>query len=159
MTSEQRVTIELNPKEKRLYDRLRQKVIEPNPKTPVGARDLLLLLPDFTILLSRLMRDDRVPMHAKAIALIGVGYVISPIDLMPALLFGPLGILDDLVVVAAATSRLMNHVHPDVVRSHWSGKTDVLEALLRVSSWSSDLFGGRAKGLVRGLFRLPPTER
>jgi uncharacterized membrane protein YkvA (DUF1232 family) len=129
------VTIELNPREQRLYDRLRTRIVESVPGTGSGVRDLILLLPDLTILLARLMRDRRVPLLQKAIAIAGLAYVVSPIDLLPAMFFGPLGFLDDLFVVAACLSRLLNQVHPDVVRSHWSGQGDALEVIQRLTSW------------------------
>jgi uncharacterized membrane protein YkvA (DUF1232 family) len=97
------------------------------------------------------MRDDRVPVGSKALAVLGVGYVMSPLDFLPALLFGPLGLLDDVVVVAATLSRILNHVHPDVVRSHWSGQGDALEAIQRVTHWSESLFTVRLRGFFSGI--------
>jgi uncharacterized membrane protein YkvA (DUF1232 family) len=129
------VTIELNPREQRFYDRLRTRFVEPTPGAGSGVRDLLLLFPDLTILLARLMRERRVPLIQKGIAIAGLAYVLSPVDLLPALIFGPFGFLDDLFVVAACLSRLLNHVHPDVVRSHWSGQGDALEAIQTVTGW------------------------
>lgn len=148
------VTIELNPRERRLYDRLRTRVARSMPGDPSGLRDMLLLLPDFSVLLARLLRDPRVPRRSKLVALVGIGYVLSPIDLLPALLLGPLGLLDDLIVVTAALSRLLNHVHPDVVRSAWSGRGDALEAIQRASAWSEHLLGSKLRGLLRGVLRL-----
>jgi len=149
------ITIELNPRERRLYDRIRAGVARiPAPGQGSDVRDLLLLLPDFTVLLARLLRDRRVPRRAKLVALLGVGYVLSPIDVIPALLVGPLGLLDDLLVVTAALSRLLNHVHPDVVRSAWSGQGDALDAIQRAAAWSERLLGGRLRGLMRGALRL-----
>jgi uncharacterized membrane protein YkvA (DUF1232 family) len=133
--SENLVMIELNPRERRLYDRLRERFVEHLPGERSGFRDLLLVLPDLTILLLRLVRDPRVPVLQKGIAIAGVGYVLSPIDLVPALVFGPVGLLDDLFVVAACLSRLLNHVHPDVVRGHWSGQGDALETIQNVTGW------------------------
>ncbi len=152
--SEETVTLELNPNERRLYDRVRTRVVEHPPGTSSGLRDLILLLPDLTVLLVRLLRDERVPKRAKLLALIGVGYVLSPVDLLPALILGPVGWVDDLVVVAAMLSRMLNHVHPDVVRYHWSGQGDALEAIKRVSQWSESLFTVRLPALVRGLLRV-----
>ncbi len=71
--SDDTVTIELNPRERRLYDRLRRQVVRYEPGTNSGMRDLILLLPDLTVLAMRLMRDDRVPRRAKFLAMIGVG--------------------------------------------------------------------------------------
>jgi uncharacterized membrane protein YkvA (DUF1232 family) len=147
--SEASITIELNPREGRLYDRLRMQVVERRPGASSGIRDLLLLLPDLTICLLRLLRDDRVPVASKALAVLGVGYVISPLDLVPGLLFGPLGLVDDLLIAAATLSRILNHVHPDVVRSQWPGQGDALDAIQRVTHWSESLFTVRLRGLLR----------
>ena len=148
------MTIELNPREQRLYDRLRGRVVGSAPGERSGLRDLLLLLPDFTVLLARLLRDARVPRGSKLLALVGVGYVLSPIDLLPALLVGPIGLVDDLIVVTAALSRLLNHVHPDVVRSAWPGQGDALDAIRRAAAWSEDFLGTKLRGLLRGALRL-----
>ncbi len=145
MSSEHPVTIELNPRERRVYDRLRSQVIQAEPGERSSIRDLLLLLPDLAVLLFRLMRDDRVPVGSKAIAVLGAAYLISPIDLMPALLLGPIGLIDDLIVIGAVLSRMLNRVHPDVVRSHWSGQGDALEAIQRVTSWTERMFGDRVR--------------
>jgi uncharacterized membrane protein YkvA (DUF1232 family) len=152
---EQHVTIELNPSERRLWDRLRQRVVaERTPGGGSGILDLLLLLPDLTVLLARLLRDTRVPILSKAIALAGVAYVVSPIDFVPALVFGPIGLVDDLIIVAMALSRLLNRVHPDVVRSHWSGQGDALVAIHSVTSWVEGQFaGGFAAALGRMIRR------
>ena len=147
------IEIELNPREQRFYDRLRSRVVAPHPGQASSVRDMLLLLPDLTILLLRLLRDERVSFVDKGIAMAGMAYVLSPLDLMPEILFGPLGLLDDLVVIAATLSRLVNHVHPDVVRSHWSGRGDALEVIQRVTSWCERQFTGRLQTVVRRLLR------
>ena len=146
-----RITIELNPQEQRLYERVRTQLVRQEPGSGSSLRDLMLVMPDLTVLLLRLLRDDRVPLSSKAVALCGVGYVLSPIDLLPALILGPIGWIDDLLVVSATLSRLLNHVHPDVVRSHWPGQGDALETIQRVTSWSENLFTGRARSLLRSV--------
>jgi uncharacterized membrane protein YkvA (DUF1232 family) len=145
----QGVEIELNPSERRLYDRVRASVVDGRRTGRSGLGDILLLLPDFCVLLARLLRDPRVAKGDKAVAVLGIAYVLSPIDVLPAFLFGPLGALDDVLVVTAAASRIVNHVHPDVVRSHWPGKGDALEAIQRVAEWSERQVGGRLRGFLR----------
>ena len=153
MSHDAPVVIELNPRERRVYDRLRAQVVTPHPGDASGLRDLLLLLPDLSVLLFRLMRDDRVPRSSKLIALFGAAYLISPIDLMPALLLGPIGLVDDLVVVGTVLSRMLNRVHPDVVRSHWAGHGDALEAIHRVTGWSEQFFSDRVSQVAAWLRR------
>jgi uncharacterized membrane protein YkvA (DUF1232 family) len=148
--SEESVIIELNPRERRLYDRLRAQVIKARPGAASGIRDVILLLPDLTVLLLRLLRDSRVPISCKVIAVLGIGYALSPIDLVPSLLVGPIGLVDDLLVVSAALSKILNKVHPDVVRSHWSGQGDALDAIQRSARWSASILVERIPRRLRG---------
>ena len=145
------VEIELHARERRLYDRLRGQLRPVVPGAGSDLRDVLLAFPDLVMLLVRLLRDPRVAVGDKALALFGVAYVVSPLDLMPVWLFGPLGVLDDLFVVAATLSRVVNHVHPDVVRSHWSGQGDALQLIQRATDWSEQRLGKRLRGVFRRL--------
>jgi len=128
------IEIDVHARERRLYDRLRARLVDSQPGQRSGFGDLLLLVPDLAVLLARLTRDPRVPRGAKVVAGLALGYVVSPIDLIPEFL-GPIGMIDDLLILTAALSRLVNYVHPDVVRSHWSGQGDVLDAIQRLSEW------------------------
>ena len=156
--SEDVVTIELNPRERRFYERFRDQLAGVESPGVTGFRDIVFLLPDMTILLARLMRDPRVPLGHKLLAAAGVGYVLSPVDLVPSLLFGPIGLIDDAIVVSAALSRILNHVHPDIVRSHWAGKGDALDAIQRMSDWCESLFTGRFRAAVSSLLRRPTAR-
>lgn len=149
MKEDPRVEIELGTREQRLYDRLRARLRPVVPGAGSDLRDVLLAFPDLVMLLVRLLRDPRVAPGDKAVALFGVAYVLSPLDLLPVWLFGPLGALDDVLVVAATLSRVVNHVHPDVVRSHWSGQGDALRLIQRATDWSEDRLGKRLRGVLR----------
>ncbi len=139
--AEARVEVDVRAREKRVYDRLRAGILKFEPGAGSGARDLVLLFPDLVMLLVRLLRDPRVPVGSKVIALLGLSYALSPLDLLPEILLGPIGLLDDLIVVAAALSRIVNHVHPDLVRAHWSGQGDALDAICRVTAWAESWLG------------------
>ncbi|MBM4335815.1 MAG: DUF1232 domain-containing protein [Deltaproteobacteria bacterium] len=146
--ADERLEVDLRARERRVYDRLRARVVEAEPGASAGVRDLLLFLPDLVVLLLRLVRDPRVPAGAKAVALLGVGYALSPIDLVPEILFGPLGFLDDLLIATASVSWVVNHVHPDLVRAHWSGSGDVLDVVKSVLGWSEKLVGKTLSRLI-----------
>ena len=156
--SDERVLIRLNDREQRLYDRLRARVVRSEPGASSSLRDLLLLVPDLAVLLGRLVRDPRVPPGSKAIALLGIAYLVSPLDLIPDLLLGPIALLDDLLILGACLSRLVNYVHPDVVRSHWSGQGDVLDTIQRVSDWTENLITERLPARLLQLVGLRRTS-
>ncbi len=151
--AEARVEVDVRAREKRSYDRLRNRILRFEPGCGSGVRDLALLFPDLLMLLLRLLRDPRVPIGSKAVALLGVSYALAPLDLLPEILLGPIGLLDDLIVLAAALSRILNHVHPDLVRAHWSGQGDALDAVHRVTAWAESWLGG-ALARIFGFRRL-----
>lgn len=145
MSTDPVVVIDLNARERRIYDRWRAALRSPFARGGGSSdlRDALLAAPDLVVLVLRLLREPRVHRGDKAIALLGILYVLSPVDLIPEFLFGPIGLVDDALMLAMTVSRLVNRVHPDVVRSHWSGQGDALAAIQRVSGWAERQLGSR----------------
>ena len=74
---------------------------------------MIRALLDQLMLTWRLIRDPRVPLWMKAIPVLAVAYVLSPIDLIPDFIIG-LGQLDDLGLIFGAM-RLFESVTPDYV--------------------------------------------
>jgi uncharacterized membrane protein YkvA (DUF1232 family) len=68
-------------------------------------------------LIWRLMRDVRVPIWARGLALLPALYLLSPIDLLPD--FIPfVGRLDDALVFTFVSDLLLRFVPDDVMREH-----------------------------------------
>ena len=65
----------------------------------------------------RLLRDPRVPIWAKAIPVIGLIYVLSPLDFIPDVIIG-LGQLDDLAIVIGGMRLFAAVVPQDIVEQH-----------------------------------------
>lgn len=61
----------------------------------------------------RLLRDPRVPLWSKTIPLLGIAYILSPIDIIPDFLIG-LGQLDDLGIIFGSL-RLFEAVVPGYI--------------------------------------------
>jgi len=74
---------------------------------------MLRALIDQVLLTWRLIRDPRVTLWSKAIPVLAVAYVLSPLDLIPDILIG-LGQLDDLGILIGAM-RLFEAVTPDYI--------------------------------------------
>jgi uncharacterized membrane protein YkvA (DUF1232 family) len=66
----------------------------------------------------RLLNDKRVSEWVKLIPLAGVIYFLSPIDLIPDLMFPGLGELDDLAVILLSLRLFVNTCPPGIVREH-----------------------------------------
>ncbi|MEJ2149797.1 MAG: DUF1232 domain-containing protein [Chloroflexota bacterium] len=73
---------------------------------------------DRIILSWQLFWDKRVGLLPKLIPIFALIYVISPIDLLPALALGPLGMVDDASVVALMLALFAEVVPHDIVEEH-----------------------------------------
>jgi uncharacterized membrane protein YkvA (DUF1232 family) len=76
---------------------------------------VLLHLPDFARLYWRLFRDRRVSLIPKALLVLTLVYVLSPLDVVPDFLPG-IGEMDDVVVVLAGLWLFVRLCPPEVVR-------------------------------------------
>ena len=74
-------------------------------------------LPDFVRLYWRLMADGRVSVWPKALLVLSIVYLLSPLDFIPDVL--PfIGEVDDLLVLIVACRLFMYLCPPEVVREH-----------------------------------------
>ncbi|MBW3660072.1 MAG: DUF1232 domain-containing protein [Gemmatimonadetes bacterium] len=88
-------------------------------------RELAMFLPNFVVLLKRLLSDSRVPARSKLIVGGTALYLISPIDFVPDFVPG-LGQLDDVVLAVLALHSLLNRVDEAVILEHWDGDEDLI---------------------------------
>ena len=93
-----------------------------------SARDLARFIPDCIVLVSRLLRDPRVPRRHKLLLGALVGYLALPFDLVPD--FIPvIGYLDDVLVVALTLRAVMRGTKGELLREHWPGAESSLALL------------------------------
>jgi uncharacterized membrane protein YkvA (DUF1232 family) len=91
-------------------------------------RDLARFIPDCIVLVSRLLRDPRVPRRHKLMLGALVGYLALPFDLVPD--FIPVaGHLDDVLVVALRLRAVLKGTKGELLREHWPGPASSLALL------------------------------
>jgi len=96
------------------------------------ARALARFVPDCLVLLRRLLADPRLPRRRKALLVLLVAYIATPIDLVPD--FIPVaGQLDDAVLVALVLRSLARSDGGALVREHWPGPPSSLALVLRLA--------------------------
>jgi uncharacterized membrane protein YkvA (DUF1232 family) len=127
------------------YDRLRSRVLDTVERRagrlPEDVAIALLLVPDIFILLVRLTLDKEVPRRARILIGGALAYFISPIDLLPELILGPIGYLDDLVVAVAVLSQVFTGDLEPYARKHWTGRQDLHVVLHDISAAARTLLG------------------
>jgi uncharacterized membrane protein YkvA (DUF1232 family) len=100
------------------------------------ARALARFVPDCARLFKRLLEDRRVPLRRKVPLALLVGYLLSPIDLIPD--FIPVaGQLDDAILVGLALRGVVRSAGSGVIREHWPGPDESLRAVLRLAGASA----------------------
>ena len=95
------------------------------------AKELAALLPNLLRLFRGLVSDRRVPRRTKWLLVIGVAWVVSPIDLVPE--FIPvLGPLDDAVVAGLILRHVVKLAGREVVEEHWRGDAATLDRIMTI---------------------------
>jgi uncharacterized membrane protein YkvA (DUF1232 family) len=93
--------------------------------------DTIRLLPDLLRLLKRVATDSAVPRMVRVELMLVLGYIFSPIQLIPD--FVPvIGFLDDAVLVAIMLRIVVRTAGPQMLQKHWPGTPEGLRALCRV---------------------------
>jgi len=96
------------------------------------ARALARFVPDCIVLFKRLLADPRVEWWRKALLVVVLVYLASPIDLVPD--FIPVaGQLDDAILVALVLRSLVRSAGTELIREHWPGPDESLRAVLRLA--------------------------
>lgn len=103
--------------------------------------DYLLFAPDLFHLLCKLSLDNRIPPGKKAELVGAIAYFVSPIDLIPEAIFGPVGFVDDIAVAAFVLNRLINTGHGDVAEEHWAGDEKLLSVIQKIIEVADTMIG------------------
>lgn len=111
------------------------------------AADAASMLPNLIKLFTRLLRDPRVPRRTKLVVVAALGYVVSPVDLLPELI-PVIGFTDDILLVSFALNHLVRVAGEDVVLEHWDGPRDLLELVRTVLDVAGDFVPARIRKLV-----------
>lgn len=104
--------------------------------------DLLMAAPDLFYMLWKLSFCSEVSLKSRGILAGAIVYFISPIDLLPEALFGPVGYLDDIALTAFVLNRVINETPAQLVKKYWAGEHDVLLLIKNILA-NADRFLGR----------------
>jgi uncharacterized membrane protein YkvA (DUF1232 family) len=137
------------------YDRLRERILQTvekrGGKLSEGAVKTLLLVPDVFILLVRLLLDKNVPSPTRAMIGGALAYFILPADLLPEMILGGAGFMDDLVLATAVLSQAFGGELEPYARRHWSGPEDLRVVLRDISQTAQSLLGQNLYDKLRKL--------
>ena len=142
----------MNKEQSDFYLKLRKKITAFLEKKNTPYADMLLLAPDLFHLLVKLTMDERVPSKEKAKFIGVIAYFISPIDLLPEFLLGPIGYLDDIALTAYVLNNYINKTDAQIVRELWAGDQDILSSIKNVMAVADKAIGSGLWKKIRSKF-------
>ncbi len=101
----------------------------------------IMLVPDMFHLLCKLVVDPKVSSKDKTKLAAVIVYFISPIDLVPEGIVGPMGYLDDIALTAYALNAIINNTAPEIIQKHWAGQDNILEVIRNVLATADEMLG------------------
>ena len=108
-------------------------------------RDGLRLLPDVVRLVRRLAADPGLPRRLRIRLWLLLGYLLSPIDLVPDVV-PVLGYADDVVVVAWALRSVVRSAGDEALARHWPGEPAGLAVVRRLAGLTPGTTGPGVRG-------------
>jgi uncharacterized membrane protein YkvA (DUF1232 family) len=142
----------MNKEQQDFYLKIRKKITAFLEKNETPYADILLLAPDLFHLLVKLTLDERVPSKEKAKFIGVIAYFISPLDLLPEFLLGPIGYLDDIALTAYVLNNYINETDAQIVRELWAGDQDILTSIKNVLSVADKAIGSGLWKKIRSKF-------
>lgn len=139
------------------YQRLRRR-IRSWQTAPEGKQsrwtEYVLLAPDLFHLIVKLALDPEVTLANRARLAATAAYFMSPFDLIPEMVAGPLGFLDDIALAAYVLHRLINTSDRAIIDRHWAGDTELLAVVQGILDQANAMLGA----LVADKLRLLATR-
>ena len=141
-------------KESDFYQNLRKKLrvwLDSKEGASHKWAEYIMLAPDLFHLLCKLSIDKDVSLKHKAKLAAVIAYFVSPIDLIPEALTGPVGYVDDIALAAYVLNGIINESSPEVVNKHWAGDEDVLTVIQKILKVADKMVGGGLWKKLKGL--------
>jgi uncharacterized membrane protein YkvA (DUF1232 family) len=142
-------------KEEKFYLKLRKNIskwLEKKSKLGHKWKEYILIVPDIFYLLVKLVQDKDVPQGKKVKLISAIAYFISPIDVLPEAILGPIGYLDDIAVAAYVLNDIINTIDPQIIRRNWVGEQDILYLVKNILANVDGMIGKGIWDKLKGKF-------
>ena len=115
--------------------------------------ELLMAAPDLFHLLCKLSLDKDVPARERVKIAGAITYFMTPLDIVPEIILGPIGYVDDIAIAAYVINHLVNNTNPEIVRKHWAGDGDILELIKKILNVADKMVGSGMWSKIKKRFK------
>lgn len=131
------------------YSKFKENVESKVPEKYNGAANYLMIVPDFLALLYRLFKDERVDKKTKAVVGVALGYLASPIDILPdSIPF--VGKIDDVAIIFFVLNKIVNDIPENVLLENWQGQEDIMKIIKEGVNYINSAVGGETIDSIWG---------
>lgn len=131
------------------YSKFKENVESKVPEKYNGAANYLMIVPDFLVLLYRLFKDERVDKKTKAVVGVALGYLASPIDILPdSIPF--VGKIDDVAIIFFVLNKIVNDIPENVLLENWQGQEDIMKIIKEGVNYINSAVGGETIDSIWG---------
>lgn len=131
------------------YCKLRNETINKIPDKYHDIAEIIMILPDITMLLYRLIKDSRISIKTKVMIGTVLTYLALPYDVIPD--FIPiLGKSDDLGIGLILLERIIDDIPREVILDNWQGSPEIIKKAVEVGENIEKTIG--RKNSIRILF-------
>ena len=145
-----------NSKGEKFYLKIRKNVsnwLADNTNFNNKWREYILVAPDIFYLLVKLVQDPDVPQNKKIKLVAAIVYFISPFDILPEAILGPVGYLDDLALATYVLNDLVNSIDPQIIKRNWVGDVDILYMIKKILVNVDGMIGKGIWEKLKGMFK------
>ncbi len=152
---EEKYSEPMNAREQDFYQRLRGRMrswAESEEGRKYRWTEYLMMAPDLFHLLCRLTIDPDVLFTDKLKLGAAIAYFISPFDIIPEVILGPIGYADDIVIAAYVLNSIVNNTSPEVVSRNWAGEGEILELSQKLLHKADEMIGAGTWQNIKAMF-------
>ncbi|KLO21727.1 hypothetical protein X275_08340 [Marinitoga sp. 1197] len=114
-------------------------------------KEYLLILPNLFYLFINLMKDNEVDLKYKTKIMLVLSYIISPLDIIPESIIGPIGYLDDLYIGLYLLNILLNELPKEKIYEHWRGDKNTLKNVSEIIEILKNNYDKKVMGKISNL--------
>ncbi len=108
------------------YSKFRDSIRKNILNGPLGFAEWAFLPADLAVLMGRAMASPDIDTKTKGLLIMAGLYTSAGIELIPESLLGPIGLVDDGIVIISALNELLNESDQRVIQDLWEGSPENL---------------------------------
>lgn len=89
--------------------------------------EIIELTPELFKLMTNLLEDHRIPKKAKPLINAAIAYFVTPYDVVPEEVYGPIAFMDDIFICLYVIKKLKDIIDEQLLEDNWDGVEQIMD--------------------------------